>query len=324
MRIVYRLIYISGFFISFILDAAAQTTSIQMDNLPYKIYPDVNDVLPELPSPFVSSDGKEFVIAVTKNERFAIIDVTMSNDRNICRQLVTDSADFPALAAEGIHSEEELNRTKTITGVSVDKITEAGRPNRLSQAGFLAEDESILAVIKADNKIVKKLGLTHPELAKPLFHVLNMIDTDLELNRWNMAIHRWENIRYFFYNNRKIFVEAGDTKGGQKSIFDDKIGGAFHIKIWRNIDSDEEELLKSAYQHLSRAKSDSLRILLSIIHTGEIEPQYIMRYGFYEGHTYWRTDPIAISFIFGLKDLAAIERAFPQKLYDIMATHFTE
>ncbi len=324
MRIFGRLIYFSGFFISIILDAPAQTTSIQIEKIPYKIYPDVNDVLPDLPSPFISSDGIEYVIAVTKNEHFAIIDVSLSNERNICRQLVTDGTDFPVLAADGIHSEEELNRTKTITGLSVDEITESGRPNRLSQAGFLAEDETILSVIKADNKIVQKLGLTHPELAKPLFHVLNMIDTDLELNRWNMAIHRWENIRYFFYNNRKIFVEAEDTKGGQKSIFNDQIEGGFYIKLWRDVDSDEQRLLKNLYPQLSPAKSDSLKSLLSTINTGEIEPQYIMRYGFYEGHTFWRTDPIAISFIFGLKDLAAIERAFPEKLYDIMTTHFTE
>ena len=36
-------------------------------------------------------------------------------------------------------------------------------------------------------------------------------------------------------------------------------------------------------------------------------PFYIMRYGFYEGHTSYRADPIAIACIFGLRSLQQIE-----------------
>jgi hypothetical protein len=54
-----------------------------------------------------------------------------------------------------------------------------------------------------------------------------------------------------------------------------------------------------------------------------MQPQYIMRYGFYEGHTYWRTDPVSIAFIFGLKDLEEMEEAFPAKLYEMLTGHFT-
>jgi hypothetical protein len=53
-------------------------------------------------------------------------------------------------------------------------------------------------------------------------------------------------------------------------------------------------------------------------------PYYIMRYGFYEGHTDYRTDPVAVSFIFGLKSLEEIESAFPGKIYEILMAHFTE
>jgi hypothetical protein len=41
--------------------------------------------------------------------------------------------------------------------------------------------------------------------------------------------------------------------------------------------------------------------------SGEMHPFYIWRYGFYEGHTAWRSDPIAIAFIFGLKSIEEIE-----------------
>ena len=63
---------------------------------------------------------------------------------------------------------------------------------------------------------------------------------------------------------------------------------------------------------------------LSHILTGEMEPYYVMRYGFYEGHTAYRVDPIAIAFIFGLKSLEEIEMAFPGRLYEALTTHFTK
>ena len=53
-----------------------------------------------------------------------------------------------------------------------------------------------------------------------------------------------------------------------------------------------------------------------------MEPYYVMRYGFYEGHTSWRVDPITIAFIFGLKSLDEIEAAFPDNLYEALTGHF--
>ncbi len=293
-------------------------------SLPYAIYPEVNEKQPDLPSPFTDQARIEYVVAVTKDNRFAVIPVTLSNDRWICRQLVTDSEDFPTFARTGLHTDAELDKIKTITGRPLDEITRLGRPGGLSEGGFMAADETILSVIRSDNRLVRALGLTHPDLARPLFHVLNMMDTDLNLNRWNMARHRWENIQYFFYNGHKVYVDAGDTKGGQKSIFDDGIEGGFHIKLWRELEPEELKLLEKTYGDLSPARMEKFKQLLSFINTGEIQPQYIMRYGFYEGHTYWRADPIAITFIFGLKTLPEIEGAFPGMLHTTLTAHFTE
>ena len=322
MKTIQKFVFVSFSLLLFSVPAPAQLHQIDLENLPYKIYPDINDTRPDLPSPFVNTDHEEHVIAVTKENKYAIIPVTLSNNRKICRQLVIDSTDFPHLAQTGLHSEEELDRIRRITGRPLEQITELGMPDRLSQAGFLARDENIISVIRGDNRIVSQLSLTHPQLAKPLFHVLNMMDTDLELNRWNMARHRWENIQYFFYNHRTVFVDVGDTKGGQLSIFDDGIEGGFHIRLWRELDADELHLLKNKYGHLSAAEFDSLETLLCRINTGEIEPQYIMRYGFYEGHTFWRTDPITICVVFGLKTLFQIEEAFAGRLFKVLTGHF--
>lgn len=62
---------------------------------------------------------------------------------------------------------------------------------------------------------------------------------------------------------------------------------------------------------------------LSHIHTGEMVPYYIMRYGFYEGHTDYRADPIAIAWIFGLRSLEQIEAAFSGRLDKVLTHHFT-
>ena len=63
---------------------------------------------------------------------------------------------------------------------------------------------------------------------------------------------------------------------------------------------------------------------LSFINSAEMEPYYIQWYGFYEGHTFWRTDPLASAFIFGLKSIEEMERAFPGRLYQVLTTEFTE
>jgi len=118
-------------------------------------------------------------------------------------------------------------------------------------------------------------------------------------------------------------VDAEDTKGGQLSIFDDGIKGGLHIILRRDINPQENQWLRENYGHLPEGSFQHLIKTLSSFHTGEIEPQYIMRYGFYEGHTYWRTDPIAIAFIFGIKSLEEIEDAFPGQLFQKLTRSFT-
>jgi hypothetical protein len=80
--------------------------------------------------------------------------------------------------------------------------------------------------------------------------------------------------------------------------------------------------LKKRYGNLTEQEFQELQTRLSMINTGEMEPQYIMRYGFYEGHTYWRTDPIALSFIFGIKSLQELDRLFNGGLHKALSAHY--
>lgn len=301
-----------------------QCKLLQNEGPTYELYPKVNDVKPNIPSPFADRMGNELVTAVTKEDKFAVMRVNLNNTDGICRQLVVDTADFPELVQKGLHDVSRLKTLRTITGRTLEEITESAKPGQLSQGGFMAADEDIKSILIGDNELVRKMELTHPQLAKPLFHVLNMMDHDLDIHRWNMAIHEWDNIRHFYYNDQIVYVKAYDTKGGQRSIFDDQLQGAFHIQLWRDLSDSEMLFLKNNYSHLSPEEMEAFQKHLTFINTGELQPQYIMRYGFYEGHTFWRADPVAIAFIFGIRSLKEFEQAFPGKLDHVLLDHYVE
>lgn len=300
----------------------SQSSDLIYDGRSHPLYPALLDTPPPIPSPFTTADGVEVIVAGTTAGKYAIVAVTLANNAKQGHQLKADTADFPTLAATGRHAEIELAATHTITGRSIAEITELGRPGRLSGSGFMSEDEDIISVLRGDNRLVAALGLTHRHLARPLFHVWNLILTDVDLGRWNMTEHRWGNIHFLNYNGERVLVDARDSKGGQLSIFDDGLEGAFHIQIKRELTQAEATYLAQNYAHLAPAQLETLRSKLGEINTGEMEAYYIAWYGFYEGHTFWRADPLAIAFIFGLKSLEEIDRAAGGDLYGILTSNF--
>jgi HEAT repeat protein len=300
--------------------AAAREVRV-VDEAP--LYPKTLPSEPEMASPSTRADGTDVVVAVTEEGRWAVVPARPLDDERRIRQRFVNASDFPTLARTGRHRHEELVATVTITGRSLAEITDLGRPGGLSADGFMAADEDVLSVLEGDDGLVSALGLTHPQMARPLFHVWNMIEADMAAGRWNHREHRWDRIRQIVYNGRRVDVEAHDTKGGQESIFDDGLGGAFHIKIRRAPTAREDELLRESYGDLSPEAWGTLVGRLTSIETGEMEPHYIQWYGFYEGHTGWRADPVALAFIFGFRSLEEIEAAFPGRLPEVLNAHFT-
>ena len=144
----------------FTIACSGQDTIQELDTISDELYPEVISQKPDLSSPVK-------------------MEVTLSNERRICQQLIVDTLDFPELAKKGLHGEESLKDMRMITGRSLEEITSLGQPQGLSYDGFMAEDEDVLSVIQGDNPLVRQLNLTHPQLTKPLFHVLNMMDADL-------------------------------------------------------------------------------------------------------------------------------------------------
>jgi hypothetical protein len=289
------------------------------------LYPNTYDHSPDLPSPYTTEDGTEIVVAFTQDEKYVLIPVTVENGKPLDyrnkqwygkgRQLEVDASDFPALARTGLHSEIELDQVKTITGRSIAEITEIGRPERYSGAGFMSHDEDIISVLRGDNRLVTQLGSIHPQMAKPLFHVFNIILTVKKDSKRG-------NIGGILYNKRKIYLKFWGAKGWQNSIFNDEVLGYWQIEMWRDLDKEEKAFLSKEYSNLSDEEMAQLLKKLSHIHTGEMVPYYIMRYGFYEGHTDYRADPVAISFIFGLRSIQEIEAAFKGNLNKALTEHF--
>ncbi len=297
----------------------------------YPLYPRTLQVKPQLPSPWTAEGGSEALLGLTQRGEYVLIPVTVEDGPLLLsygrekvgkgRQREVDGRDFPTLAQTGLHSEKELDGTQTITGKPVGEITEIGRPGKTSAAGFMARDEDIASVLKGDNRLVRRLGLTHPALAKPLFHVWNMVLREYALGRLGRLR---DDITDFFYHGRRISIETHPTRGFQESIFNDEIKGAFEIHLWRDLDPKEKEFLRKKYSQLSAEQMTELVEKLTHLHTSEMEPYYVMRYGFYEGHTRFRVDPIAIAFLFGFKSLDDIERSVKAKLYLVLTSHYTE
>lgn len=304
----------------------AISQEIHINQKTYPIYPELLQELPDIPSPFSTDDGEEIIIAITKYEKYTLIPVTVENgepldySNHIFRkgnQLEVDSTDFPTLARTGLHSEIELDQTRTITGRSIAEITDSGRPESSSGAGFMAGDEDIISVLRGDNRLVRKMGFTHSEIIRPLFHVWNMIIKGLEHGVWtNDQIH----IESIIYKDYKIFLKYGG-KGYQESIFNDDIRGAYHLELWRELDENEKAFLAEKHSNLSEEKLADLIKKLSYIHTGEMALYYAQWYGFYEGHTDFRADPIAIASVFGLKSIKQIDKAFEGDLYRALTEH---
>ena len=97
------------------------------------------------------------------------------------------------------------------------------------------------------------------------------MNVDLKLNRWNMAEHRWGNVTAVLSHGRRVKLVAGDTKGGQLSIFADGIEGSFWIEITGELTEPERTFLKSV-QRGGFGQIEALERALTTIRTGDSSP----------------------------------------------------
>ncbi len=281
--------------------------------------------MPGLPSPFVTEQGREMILIKTQSNVFCWLDGTVENGQPFNykkrlfgkgMQLQTAEKDFPHFAKTGIHTEKELGNAKLINGRSVAQITVDARPWASSGVGFVAGDETIISVIYGDNRMVKNLGLTHPDMARPLFHFWN-------ISRNFDSLEENKKVKSMIYNGHEVEFEIRGSRGWQESIFNDEILGTGHIELWRELTNEELDFLAQNYVHLHPEHFEKLKRELSCIHTGEMVLFYINRYGFYEGHNEYRVDPVSVAMVFGLRSLEDVHRAAGGDLYTYFTSHYT-
>jgi hypothetical protein len=283
------------------------------------VYPQTYESDPNTPSPFRAASGEELVLIEVTDGRLAYAPVTVENgDPYLCvceskgkgTQLGV-SDEFPTLRTTGLHAEDELDRATGITGYPLSVIDCIARPRAFSYEGFIAEDESIVDVLKGDNRTVRALRLKHRQLAVPLFHVWNLLRLD----------HPTE---CMIYNGHRVRFRGKPTKCCQESIFRDGIQGTWDMALHRDLSPHERAFLAGRYPRLGESARADLEARLSHLRIGEMNAFYIMRYGFYEGHTMWRADPIAIALIFGLRSAEELADAFGDDLYERLTRHYSK
>jgi len=288
-----------------------------------ELYPKKYNTLPDIASPTKLKNGTEVIISLYVNDGYSILPVTQEKGEIYSclydfngkgDQVWIDEPDFNSLGKTGLHSEDELNKKTMITGRSIEVINFISRPNRFSHSGFLAEDEDIISVLKGDNRIVKRMGMVHSQMAKPMFHIWNAILANYFEEKDTATI---------YYNSNIVRFNREWCNGYQESIFHDEIEGRHNIHIWRELSKEEIKYLTVKYNKLTEAQLKILIEILTHLHVSEMTPFYIMRYGFYEGHTSYRADPMAIAVVFSLKSIKDIDVSFNNDLYNILNQHFT-
>lgn len=303
---------------------------VHLNGTGYRTYPFTYEYKPDLPSPFLSDEKREVIVLKSRDQQYFLLDVTQENGnpfnyqgvtRGKGHQLDADTLDFPVLAYTGLHSELELRQTQSITGLSVAEITYQGRPGRSSGAGFMAEDEDILSVLQGDNRLVSAMGLTHHDLSKPLFHLWNTVLYWLDYNQQDIIPS--EEFDILLYRGKKIGYSAPNCRGWQYSLFNDSIQGECHLELRINLSDEERLFIDSRFAYLPNEEKKGMIEKITRLHTGEMAAYYIQYYGFYEGHTDYRADPIRLAFIFGLKSIEELYATFGASLYDQINDHHT-
>jgi hypothetical protein len=154
----------------------------------------------------------------------------------------------------GKNSTDSIKRLPEINGRKIAELERDMRPGAESFKGFLGENESLLDVMAADNKlVVDEWKRTHQELAR---HMRVLAAVGGKIGR-----------KEFLYHGRLFRVELVMFRGEQPSPFHDRTKTGSDA-IVRNLDSGKE-----------------IRYSLLV-------PDMVERYGFYEGQgTEYRVDP---------------------------------
>ena len=171
------------------------------------------------------------------------------------------------------NSSSVINSLKNIAGDSIATIESKARPcaythwHDCSEGGFIDSKESFLKVLLNDAQTVSSRGFTHHQLAAPLIQMRELTEN----------CQGGKSSGQCRLGNQVFDVNVAMTLGYQESVFSDGLRSNSVVNV-KNHDTGE-----------------------TIEYDGDLLPNYIDMYGFYEGHTPYRLSPEKIISFFKLK-----------------------
>lgn len=168
----------------------------------------------------------------------------------------------------------------SLNGQDIDKLERKMRPSgendksfESSSAGFINKTESLSSVLEEDDAFVRSKGLVHKDLAYPLKYFFRLY------RKFTCSEEQIRNSHDFIdvsYKGTFFRLSGETTVGCQDSPFNDGLCTRDDITI----------------TNLNNGKTVTYSAML---------PYLVERYGFYEGHTPYRTSPAEIIGLFDLK-----------------------
>jgi len=150
------------------------------------------------------------------------------------------------------NSTEALLNLRSINNVSIKELEKKMRPGHSttdyegSESGFIGDHEDLRELLARDNETVRNLGLTHQDLAKPLFEVMKAH----ELSKGSVF--------EVVINGKTFKVESVLYLGVQRSPFSD------------NLSTPIDYIIKN------EGTGETIKV-------SGLLPYFISNYGFYEG-----------------------------------------
>jgi hypothetical protein len=152
--------------------------------------------------------------------------------------------------------------------------------NRISQEGFLGENEKLLDIMADDNSfVVDEKGLSHQQIALPLLEARRAVENYRSLTRKIPWPKKRENfVVQFKYNGSNYIIQEYGWLGYQQSPFgNDGLMGSIDFTI-TNVETGEKLVFS------------------------ELAIDLIYHYGFYEGkQTPYRVEPARLIHFFNIK-----------------------
>lgn len=204
--------------------------------------------------------------------------------------------------ATEIESEEAIQALTEINGVPLDIIEKRARPAVYDRdegtrtggeaySGFLGTNESLKEVLLQDWRTVRKMGVSHIELAG---HLGNIVNQAAGLGSYHTEVTFTYDSAILKAKHQTLSVTYGMHKGEQTDIF-------------RKTTDQEYEGAWNGYCHITN-KTTGAHVQWS-----PGVQQYISKYGFYEGggkKNAYRVDPISLFSILTGRTEAELQKAY--------------